>query len=223
MSRTLGARCIPASTTGWVLCESSHRTCRPAHLGPIPAQPFHRGGGPISPSRVNVASSFRCAAEYRRNKSPFYASSTDHPRVTKRPEPCHCRESCVIAHSLPTSLSPSPLPYPQGAFSSAFGGIHLVCGYPGRRPAGAGVSFSCRSASIFSITTGSSMQAMILTAPPHSRQVSISILNTRLRRCAQLIDARRSAGVSSPCPAWPGSPKHGVYCWGQTHRESVSG
>ena len=47
------------------------------------------------------------------------------------------------------------------------------------------------------ITTGSSMQAITLTAPPRSRQVSMSILKTRFRRCAQLIEARRSAGVRS--------------------------
>jgi hypothetical protein len=39
------------------------------------------------------------------------------------------------------------------------------------------------------------MQAMILTWPPQVLQVSTSILNTRFRRCAQVIAARRSAGV----------------------------
>lgn len=43
--------------------------------------------------------------------------------------------------------------------------------------------------------TGPSMQAMTLTAPPHLQQVSMSMLNTRLRRCAQIMDARCSAGV----------------------------
>ncbi len=37
------------------------------------------------------------------------------------------------------------------------------------------------------MTTGSSIQAMILTAPPHLGQVSMSILKTRLSRCAQVI------------------------------------
>ena len=41
------------------------------------------------------------------------------------------------------------------------------------------------------------MQAMILTWPPQSLQVSISMLKTRFRRCAQLMAARRSAGVVS--------------------------
>jgi len=38
---------------------------------------------------------------------------------------------------------------------------------------------------------------MILTSPPHSAQVSISILNTRFNLCAHVIAARRSAGVWS--------------------------
>ena len=41
------------------------------------------------------------------------------------------------------------------------------------------------------------MQAMIRTCPPQVRQVSMSMLNTRLRRCAQLMDARRSDSVCS--------------------------
>ena len=40
------------------------------------------------------------------------------------------------------------------------------------------------------MTSGSSMQAMIRTAPPHAEQVSMLIPNTRLRRNAQLIVAR---------------------------------
>ena len=39
------------------------------------------------------------------------------------------------------------------------------------------------------------MQAMILTWPPQVLQVSMSILTTRFRRCAHVIDARRSAGA----------------------------
>ena len=38
---------------------------------------------------------------------------------------------------------------------------------------------------------------MTLTAPLHSLQVSISIWNTRFNLFAQVIDARRSAGVRS--------------------------
>ena len=41
------------------------------------------------------------------------------------------------------------------------------------------------------------MQAMMRIAPPHTEQVSMSMPNTRLRRCAQVIAARRSAGVLS--------------------------
>jgi hypothetical protein len=56
--------------------------------------------------------------------------------------------------------------------------------------------------------------------------LSTSMPNTRLSRCAQFIDARRSAGVCSsecpsrgaslPCPAWPASPARGTGCWGRT-------
>jgi hypothetical protein len=38
----------------------------------------------------------------------------------------------------------------------------------------------------------SRMQAMILIAPPQAWQVSMSMLNTRFKRCAQVIDAQRS-------------------------------
>jgi hypothetical protein len=48
-----------------------------------------------------------------------------------------------------------------------------------------------------SMTDGSSMLAMIPTCPAHLSQVSMSILNTRLSRCIQVIDAWRSAGVLS--------------------------
>lgn len=42
------------------------------------------------------------------------------------------------------------------------------------------------------IMGGSSIQATTLLAPPHSRQISTSMLKTRLRRCAQVMAARRS-------------------------------
>jgi hypothetical protein len=50
---------------------------------------------------------------------------------------------------------------------------------------------------VFSMTSGSSMQAMIRTAPPQAAQVWMSMPNTRLRRCAQVIAARRSTVGSS--------------------------
>ena len=53
---------------------------------------------------------------------------------------------------------------------------------------------------IFLITAGSSMQAMIRSAPPQAGQVSMSMPKTRFSRCAQVIAARRCAGVSS-CPS----------------------
>ena len=63
-------------------------------------------------------------------------------------------------------------------------------------------------ARMFSITTGSSIQAMMRIAPPQAGQVSMSIPNTRLRRCAQVIAARRSGGVRSSvwAAAWSFAP-----------------
>jgi hypothetical protein len=48
------------------------------------------------------------------------------------------------------------------------------------------------------------MQAMTFAVPPHLVQASISMLNTRFKRCAQVMAARRSAGVggSSDTLAW---------------------
>ena len=40
---------------------------------------------------------------------------------------------------------------------------------------------------IRSMSAGCSMQAMTRSRPPHCRQVSMSMANTRLRRCAQVI------------------------------------
>ena len=57
-------------------------------------------------------------------------------------------------------------------------------------------------ASIFSMTSGSSIYAMIRTAPPHCGQVSISIPKVRFRRCAQVIEARRLAAVGSSSGCW---------------------
>ena len=58
-----------------------------------------------------------------------------------------------------------------------------------------------RCTSIFLITAGSSMLAIIRTSPPHSLQVSMSISNTRFKRFAQVIEARFSAGDWSPSSA----------------------
>jgi hypothetical protein len=46
------------------------------------------------------------------------------------------------------------------------------------------------------ITAGSSILAITLTAPPHSSQVVISILNTRLRRCAFIPSGASHRGVT---------------------------
>ena len=57
------------------------------------------------------------------------------------------------------------------------------------------------------MTSGSSMQAMIRIAPPQAGQVSMSIPNTRLRRCAEVIAARRSACVGSSGSAMKRAPQ----------------
>ncbi len=49
--------------------------------------------------------------------------------------------------------------------------------------------------------SGASIHATIRTDPPQAEQISMSILNTRLRRCAQVIEARRSAAVGSSASA----------------------
>ncbi len=54
----------------------------------------------------------------------------------------------------------------------------------GKRLAAPQAALLSRWVRIFSITTGSSMQAMILTRPPQVLQVSMSMLNTRFRRSA---------------------------------------
>ena len=46
------------------------------------------------------------------------------------------------------------------------------------------------------MTSGSSILAIILTALPQRLQIVISILNTRLSRCAQVISLCSSAGDS---------------------------
>lgn len=62
------------------------------------------------------------------------------------------------------------------------------------------------------------MQAMILTGPPQAWQVSMSILNTRFKRCAQVGEARRSAGgceSSAPLDLLP-LPRLAGAAWGMT-------
>ena len=45
------------------------------------------------------------------------------------------------------------------------------------------------------MAVGSSTLATMRAAPPQFTQVVTSMLNTRLRRCAQVIERRRSSGV----------------------------
>jgi len=63
----------------------------------------------------------------------------------------------------------------------------LACGgarHAGKRAPVPVASLRPRWVRIFSMTSGSSMQAMILTLPAQLWQVSKSMLNTRFRRCA---------------------------------------
>ena len=62
------------------------------------------------------------------------------------------------------------------------------------------------------MTAGSSMLAMIRTAPPQREQVSISIWNTRLSRCAQVMAAWRSAAVLGEPGPRRGPRRAGVTC-----------
>ena len=81
--------------------------------------------------------------------------------------------------------------HPGQSNSPRWGGAR----HGGRRGASGATAFASRWVRIFSITAASSMQAMIRTAPPQVGQVSMSMSNTRLRHCAQVIEARRSADV----------------------------
>jgi len=70
----------------------------------------------------------------------------------------------------------------------------------GNRAGAVEASLVSRWVRIFLITAGSWIQAMIRSAPPQAGQVSMSMPKTRFSRCAQVIAARRSAGVFS-CPS----------------------
>jgi hypothetical protein len=75
------------------------------------------------------------------------------------------------------------------------------------------------------------MQAMTLMLPPQTLQTSMSILNTRFKRCALLIAPWLEpvlhilARALLPCclgHAAPASLALGVDCWVRTHRDSAS-
>jgi hypothetical protein len=72
----------------------------------------------------------------------------------------------------------------------------------GNRLSAAFTPFFSKKAKMVLITAGSSTLAMILTSPPHSLQVSISILKTRFKRFAQVIETRFSAEVWSISAEW---------------------
>jgi len=50
------------------------------------------------------------------------------------------------------------------------------------------------------MTPASSMLAMTFILPPRCRQISMSTLNTRFKRCAQVMAARRSDAISTLFP-----------------------
>jgi len=58
------------------------------------------------------------------------------------------------------------------------------------REASAAARFASMLVRIFSIISGPSMQAMILTDTQQAGQVSMSMPNTRLKRCAQAANVR---------------------------------
>ncbi len=109
----------------------------------------------------------------------------------------------LVLTDWPTATLPRPLVSRPGMFvvwllacqsnRLARGGAR----HGGNREASAAAPFVSRWVRILSITTGSSMQAMILTGPPQAGQVWISMPNTRFRRSAQVIKARRSPGGGS--------------------------
>ena len=63
----------------------------------------------------------------------------------------------------------------------------------------------------FLSTLGPLVEAMIHTASPHARQVSMSMPKTRFWRCAGLIVARRMAGVSASGPTTAAGRLHRRY------------
>ena len=98
------------------------------------------------------------------------------------------------AATLAASLTAQPKAgHPVSSNSPRWSGPRLG----GRIKAWGSAAFASRWARIFSITTGSSMQARIRTAPPQAGQIAMSMPKTRLRRCAQVMATRRSAGVGS--------------------------
>ncbi|STO69991.1 Uncharacterised protein [Escherichia coli] len=66
----------------------------------------------------------------------------------------------------------------------------MAPGFSGNALVPAGFGFVLQVIKDLLITIGSSMQAMTFMAPPQPLQVSMSILKTRLSRCAHVIDAR---------------------------------
>jgi len=94
-----------------------------------------------------------------------------------------------------------------GSDRRACGGARQV----GNRAVAAEASRLSRWVRIFSMTSDSSMQAMIHTAPPQARQVSMSI--TRFKRCALRMEARRLLKSRGPKMTCVVPSRYGLFSW----------
>ena len=122
--------------------------------------------------------------------------------------PTSTAQNLPVFSPLTSPTSPSGKPCPRRGDRRGLLSQTVDPGYPSNRLTGGARLlanrtgstdrvFSVRWVRIFSSTTGSTMQAMIRTSSPQARRVSMSIVKTRFRRCAQVIEARHSAGVGS--------------------------
>ncbi len=63
-------------------------------------------------------------------------------------------------------------------------------------------TLSCKCCSILSMNVWSSIQATTSASPPHSEQIETSMLNTRFRRCVQVMALCSYSGVLSSFLRW---------------------
>ncbi len=124
-----------------------------------------------------------CRAVAERFRPPFRAQ----PRQRAEHNPAGSSPHRVRSRVLPRA------PRPAERHAAAAGGSRG----PGRSCAVSSAPCLAKWAMMARIGLGSSMLATIRTAPPQWTQVSAPMLNTRLRRCAQVIDRRRSSGERS--------------------------
>ena len=153
-----------------------------------------------------VMGSMQAFGRYRKDKHPFPRWSTSNSQVMKRRVPCCHHAISLNSGHIIQNFFPSPLPLLDPSRPSCqpirccalrvtatwvergvgvcepnrpAGGAR----HSGSRPVPCGLSFLSSSVRIFSMDPVSSMQAMIRSAPPQARQVSISIPNSCCRRC----------------------------------------